>query len=140
MKLAMTMAQAARRRMMLGAGTLFAAFLLSAGMTATPAVARLSMAAAAAAMLNQLFEIRRDARMVRTAERPLPAGHARPATSPVSCSACSSGSTEPDDDRAGTGGHTGGGRGTERAPVPVVECVLAPLRPRRNRSVRNGAR
>lgn len=39
-----------------------------------------ALAAAAAAMLNQLFEIRRDARMTRTAGRPLPSGHARPTT------------------------------------------------------------
>jgi protoheme IX farnesyltransferase len=36
------------------------------------------MAAASAAMLNQLAEARRDARMLRTAGRPLPAGHATP--------------------------------------------------------------
>ena len=38
------------------------------------------LAATSAAMLNQLAEIRRDARMRRTAGRPLPAGHARPRT------------------------------------------------------------
>lgn len=37
-----------------------------------------AMAAASAAMLNQLAETRRDARMHRTAGRPLPAGHASP--------------------------------------------------------------
>lgn len=39
-----------------------------------------ALAAASAAMLNQLFEIRRDARMTRTASRPLPSGHIRPIT------------------------------------------------------------
>ena len=38
------------------------------------------LAATSAAMLNQLAEVRRDARMRRTAGRPLPAGHARPRT------------------------------------------------------------
>jgi protoheme IX farnesyltransferase len=38
------------------------------------------MAAASAAMLNQVAEKRRDALMRRTAGRPLPAGHARPVT------------------------------------------------------------
>jgi protoheme IX farnesyltransferase len=38
------------------------------------------LAAASAAMLNQLVEVRRDALMRRTAGRPLPAGHARPVT------------------------------------------------------------
>ena len=39
-----------------------------------------ALAAASAAMLNQLAEVRRDARMQRTAGRPLPAGRARPRT------------------------------------------------------------
>ncbi|MBL9140260.1 MAG: protoheme IX farnesyltransferase [Phycisphaerae bacterium] len=38
------------------------------------------LAAASAAMLNQLWEVQRDARMKRTSGRPLPAGHARPIT------------------------------------------------------------
>ncbi len=38
------------------------------------------LAAASAAMLNQLWEVRRDAQMKRTAHRPLPAGHTRPIT------------------------------------------------------------
>lgn len=39
-----------------------------------------ALAAASAAMLNQVAEARRDALMRRTAGRPLPAGHARPRT------------------------------------------------------------
>ena len=39
-----------------------------------------ALAAASAAMLNQVAEIRRDSLMRRTARRPLPAGHARPIT------------------------------------------------------------
>lgn len=38
------------------------------------------LAAASAAMLNQVWERHRDALMHRTAQRPLPAGHARPLT------------------------------------------------------------
>ncbi len=39
-----------------------------------------ALAAASAAMLNQLLEIRRDSQMKRTAGRPLPSGHVRPVT------------------------------------------------------------
>ncbi len=38
-----------------------------------------ALAAASAAMLNQFAEVRRDARMERTRQRPLPAGHVAPA-------------------------------------------------------------